>query len=120
MTDIERGPGRETPPDGGPRESADAAREEGNAGAEARAEASDARARREAGAERREAKERIADVVWERPKRFVERVIEKRLGAPLRRFLGKFGSLDDEAMASRALKEARDAAKREAERPEQG
>lgn len=116
MNDIERGPGREAPPDG-ERHAREGA-ERSPAPPEERAEAAERNARAEVAAERREAKERIADVLWERPKRFVERVIEQRLAPSLRRFLAKFGSLGDEAMASDELKRTRDAARREAGTPE--
>lgn len=108
MSDIERGPGREAPPAGEPRPEETRPSAER---AEARAEASERNARAEVTAEKRESKERIADVLWAKPKRFVERVIEKNIAPYLRRFLGKFSELDDEALATDALKKTRDAAR---------
>ncbi|HTM68635.1 MAG TPA: hypothetical protein VL426_05020 [Candidatus Binatia bacterium] len=116
MSDIERGPGREAPPEGElrPEEEAAPAAER----AEAKAEHAERNARAEVSSQRRESRERIADVLWERPKQFVERVIQKNIAPYLRRFLGKFSELDDEAMASDALRKTRDAAAHEAGKEE--
>ncbi|HTK05347.1 MAG TPA: hypothetical protein VL500_07200 [Candidatus Eisenbacteria bacterium] len=115
MNESERRPGRETPPEGEkrPEEAAPAAEL-----AEMRAEAGDKGARAEVSAERRETKERVAETIWEKPRHFVERVIQKNIAPYLRRFLGKFSELDDEAMATDALKKTRDAAGREAGKEE--
>lgn len=111
MTDIERRPGSEQPSsERGERPRGEAGEAKGAATAESRAEASDRAAKAETAGERREAKERIADILWERPKQFVERVVARKLGPYFRRFLGKFSQLDDEAMASDALKRTRDEA----------
>jgi len=60
--------------------------------------------------ERESAKEKIADVLWERPKRFVEDLIGNHLVAPFRKFLSRFSSLDDETLASHELRKTRDQA----------
>lgn len=111
MNEFERKPGRETPPEGEKRpEEASPAAER----AEAKAEAADRNARAEVSAEKRETRERVAETIWEKPRLFVERVIQKNIAPYLRRFLGKFSELDDDAMAGDALKKTRDAAGREA------
>ena len=61
-------------------------------------------------------KEHVAEVFWERPKQFVERVIAKGAAPFLRRFLAHFGSLDDEAMAIADLRRVRDAARAASEK----
>jgi len=116
MSEFERQPGRETPPDGEKRP------EEGVSAverAEARAGSADRNARAEVAAERRETKERVADTIWEKPRHFVERVIQKKI-TYLRRFLGKFSELDDETMATDALKKTREDAAREAGKEDKG
>jgi hypothetical protein len=111
MRERERQPGLETPPEGEKHAKEPALVAER---AEARAEAADRTSRLEVTVERRMAKERIAETLWEKPKHFVERVIQKNIAPYLRRFLGKFSELDDETMATDALKKTRDAAGREA------
>ncbi len=82
----------------------------------ARIEASHARTETEAAEERRQAKEKVAETVWAHPAQFVGRVIERKLGPFLKRFLAKFGGLDDEALRTEALRKAREDARKEAEK----
>lgn len=110
MRDIERGgyvppDNAETPkaerPDDGSREREIAA--------------ADGRARGEAATERRTAKERIAEVLWQRPKQFVSHVLAKGMAGPLKRFLAVFGGLGDDAMLTDDLKKLRAQAQKAAD-----
>lgn len=87
-----------------------AEREDRTAAAERRAEASERLARAEAADTARETKERVADVLWEKPAAFAERVAGTEAGAHLARFLEAFSKLDDAALATEALRRARDKA----------
>ena len=63
--------------------------------------------RAETGRERASAVERIAEAVWERPARYVEHVIAHKLVPQLRKFVERFSSLDDDALATDELRSAR-------------
>lgn len=70
-------------------------------------EAADGRARGEVSVERRVTKERVAELLWQRPKQFVSHVLAKGLSGPLKRFLAVFGGLGDDAMLTDDLKKLR-------------
>lgn len=78
-------------------------------------EAADGRARGEVAVERRVTKERIADVLWQRPKHFVGHVLAKGVTGPLKRFLAVFGGLGDDAMLTDDLKKLRAQAQKAAD-----
>lgn len=92
---------KETPADGASRERA--------------LDAADGRARGEVAVERRVTKERVAELLWQRPKQFVTHVLAKGLGGPLKRFLAVFGGLGDDAMLTDDLKKLRAQAQKAAD-----
>lgn len=77
--------------------------------------AADGRTRGEVTAERRATKERIADLLWQRPKHFVSHVLAKGVTGPLKRFLAVFGGLGDDAMLTDDLKKLRAQAQKAAD-----
>ena len=103
------GRSRETGPEQAPGMGAEDA-DDRAAGRERRMASSERRVHEEAAGEVREAKERIADALWEKPAAFAEYASGHGLGPRLSRFLDAFAALDDETLATDALKRAREAA----------
>lgn len=104
--------GREIPKDAGRESVPGSGAESGDraAAAERRAEASERLARAEAAETVKETKRRIADALWEKPAAFAERAAGTEAGARLSRFFEAFAKLGDDALATEALRRARDAA----------
>ena len=61
------------------------------------------------------AHEHVSEALWKRPVRFVEDVISDKLVPYLRKFLKKFGSVEDDALATQEMRDVRDQAKEAAE-----
>ena len=122
MTDIERKSGYEPSAEreGGSHDESGGRNGEDRVSAEQRAAKTERAVKTEAAGEGREAKERIADIFWARPRQFVERVVTEKLAPYFKRFLGKFSQLDDDAMATDALKRTRDEAAKAAGDDETG
>ncbi len=98
--EAEREGGSPRGPEGGDR----------SAAAERRAEAAERLSRAEAADTAREAKERIADVLWEKPAAFAEYAAAGGLGGKLAGFLEAFSKLGDDVLATEKLRAAREAA----------
>lgn len=105
MRETPKDEGRENAPETGAESAQDRA-----AAIERRTEASERLARAEAADMVKETKERIADALWEQPAAFAEYAAAQGPGGPLSRFLEAFSKLDDEALATDALRRAREAA----------
>lgn len=57
------------------------------------------------------AKESVSETVWARPVQFVEDVISDKLVPYFKKFLKKFGAVEDEALATKEMRDVRDQAK---------
>jgi hypothetical protein len=104
MGDFER-KGYEPPPEPPPEAPREASSEP--APREHALDVADGRARGEVAVERRATKERIAELLWQRPKQFVSHVLARGLSGPLKRFLAVFGGLGDDTMLTDDLKKLR-------------
>lgn len=60
-------------------------------------------------------KEQVSETLWKHPVQFVEDVISGRLVPYFRKFLKRFGSTEDDALATEDMREVRDQAKEAAE-----